>query len=201
MNKDKLDIIKNKINNVKVINYKEDIIEIDSKFLSLKKGIYTLNNNKNIYRDTIVKNMGTGNAVVIIPLTSDNKIVITIQARCSLPTDDKVSIELPAGYIEKGEDIIESSKRELEEETGYKSNNLKLIDSYYPSLGASGEAVYLVIAIDCKKIGNTNFDSDEYIEYDEVTIEELKYLIDNGYIKDASSRISYYKILEYFDSK
>lgn len=201
MNKDRLDIIIDKLNMVKVNSYKEKEINIDSKFLTLKKGEYILNNGKTIYRDTIIKKEGIGNACVVIPITKDNKIVIVMQARCSLPDKDKVSIELPAGYIDNNEDPIKAAKRELEEETGYKSNNLKLVDSYYPSLGASCERIDLILALNCEMLGNINFDSDEYIESIEVSIDEFKYLIMNNYIKDASSRIAYHKILEYFKDK
>lgn len=194
---DFLNDIHNKINNLKVIDFKEEVLNGKSKFIELKKGTYKLNNNKTIEREIIVKKVGTGNAVAIFAVTEDNKILLVIQPRVSLPTKDKINIELPAGYIEKGEDAVASGIRELEEETGYTPDKIIIADEYYPSLGASGEKITLLIALNCKKTKELNLDKDEYLYNISVSIDEFKYLLDNNYIKDVNARIGYHKYLEY----
>lgn len=189
--------IHNKINDLKVIDYKEDILNTNSNFIELRKGSYKLNNNKSIKRETIRKKVGVGNASAIFAVTEDNKILLVIQPRVSLPTEDKINIELPAGYIEKGEDAVTSGTRELEEETGYTAEKIILADEYYPSLGASGEKITLLLALNCKKTKDLKLDDDEYLYNVSVTIEEFKYLLDNNYIKDVNARIGYYKYKEY----
>lgn len=200
MNNNKLEEIKKKINNLKVIGYKEEKLISESKFLSIIKGTYTLNNNQTIIRESIIKNIGTGNAVCIFSLTEDNKILLVIQPRTALPTENKINIELPAGYIDNNEDPIKASKRELREETGYTSNNLIYLDSYYPSQGASSEKIDLILALNCKKKRNQDLDPDEFIEYIEVDFDEFEYLLENNYILDANCRIAYYKALEYLEN-
>ena len=199
MEKEKLQEIENKMNKLKVINYEETKLKSESRFIDIIKGIYNLNNGKTINREKAVKNIGTSNATDIFAITKDNKIIIVIQPRVSLPTENKISIELPAGYIEIDEKCIDAAKRELEEETGYTSNNLVLLDSYYPSLGASSERIDLILALNCIKIKEQHLDTDEFVEYEEVTLEEFKYLLENNYIKDANSRIGYYKAIEYLN--
>lgn len=194
---DFLNDINNKINDLKVIDYKEDILNTNSNFIELRKGNYKLNNNKYITRETVRKKVGAGNASAIFAVTEDNKIILVIQPRVSLPTEDKINIELPAGYIEIGEDAVTSGTRELEEETGYTSEKIILADEYYPSLGASGEKITLLLALNCKKTKELNLDTDEYLYSISVTIEEFKYLLDNNYIKDVNARIGYYKYKEY----
>ena len=194
---DFLNDIHNKINDLKVIDYKEDILNTNSNFIELRKGSYKLNNNKSIKRETVRKKVGAGNASAIFAVTEDNKILLVIQPRVSLPTKDKINVELPAGYIEKGEDAITSGTRELEEETGYTAEKIILVDEYYPSLGASGEKITLLLALNCRKTKELNLDADEYLYNISVTIDEFKYLLDNNYIKDVNARIGYYKYKEY----
>src|SRR5687767_11805870 len=63
----------------------------------------------------------------ILCLTEDNKIVLIRQYRHGL---GEVVIELPAGAVDPGEDPGETAKRELEEETGYQTNDIELVQKY-----------------------------------------------------------------------
>lgn len=200
MNRERLNKIESKMQELKVIHYNEKPLDSNSSFLKLIKGNYLLNNGHNIERESVTKMIGSSNASVIFALTKEQKILIVIEPRTALPTKDKISIELPAGYIDNNEDGIIAAKRELEEETGYTSNQFILLDSYYPSLGASAERIDLVLALDCTHTKEQHLDFDEYVNYEEVTIEEFKYLLDNHYIKDANSRIGYYKAIEYLNN-
>lgn len=191
-----LNDIENKINNLKVSNYRTEVLA-SGDFLELRKGIYNLNNNKSVIRETVVKKVGTGNAVAMFAIDEDDKILLVIQPRVSLSTEDKINIELPAGYIENGEDASIAGVRELEEETGYIAEKIVLADEYYPSLGASGEKITLILALNCKKVKDLKLDKDEYLYNIRVSLDEFRYLLDNNYIKDVNARIGYYKYLEY----
>ena len=185
------------IDSIKVVKYKEENLDTNTGFIGLKSGNYTLNNGSTINREGVFKKKGEGNAVCIFAVTTDKKILIVIQPRVPLPTDTKINIELPAGYMEPGESSIVSALRELEEETGYTSNDITLVDSYYTSLGFSGERIDLLLALDCVKVGVQHLDDDEFVYYEEVTLEEFEYLLNNHYIMDANARIGYYRYLEY----
>lgn len=189
--------IKQYIEELKVIDVKEESIPTNSNFIALKKGTYQLANGHTIERESTIKQKGEGNAVCIFAITTDKKILLVIQPRVPLPTPSRVNIELPAGYLEKGEDSIIAGRRELEEETGYTSNDIVLVDSYYTSLGFSGERIDLVMAFDCIKTGEQHLDSDEFVRYETVTLEEFEYLLNQNFIMDANARIGYYRYLEY----
>ena len=134
-----LDIIKEDIDKVKVIEYEEKPLAAESKFIGVILGKYKLNNGETIIRESVTKKAGTGNAVCVFAVTEEKKIIVVVQPRAALDTDTRVNIEIPAGYKEVGETAVETGLRELVEETGYASNNVILLDTYYPSLGASGE--------------------------------------------------------------
>ena len=189
--------IEEDIEKIKVIKVKEEELSSDSNFISLIKGHYTLNNKKTITRESAFKKLGTGNAVCIFAVTTDKKILVVIQSRVPLPTENKVNIELPAGYVEVGEAIIEAGIRELLEETGYTTEEIFKVDEYYPSLGFSKEKITLLLALNCTKTGEQNLDKDEYLYYELVTLEEFEFLLNNGYLKDTNTRIGYYRYLEY----
>lgn len=195
-----MDIIK-KINQdveeIKVISGKEETLTSFSEFVSLKKGVYDLNNGKSIYRESIVKKIGSGDAVCILAVTTEKKILIVLNPRVVLPTNNNISIEIPAGYIEADEDVYQAGLRELLEETGYTTDDIVEIDSYYPSLGFSSERTTLLLALNCFKVSEQKLDNDEVLCCEEVTLEEFEYLLNASYIMDANARIGYYRYLEY----
>ena len=182
---------------IRVVNDNIDNIEVPTNFIGLKRGEFTLNNGSTIIREGVYKKVGVGNAVCLFAVTTDKKILIVIQPRVELPNEKKINIELPAGYIEDGESSIESGIRELLEETGYTSDDVTLVDSYYTSLGFSGERIDLLLALNCIKVDSQHLDKDEFVYCELVTLEEFEYLLNNNYIMDANARIGYYRYLEY----
>lgn len=55
-------------------------------------------------------------AVVVIPVCEDGTLIFERQFRYPLR---RAFLELPAGKIDAGEDILACARRELQEETGY----------------------------------------------------------------------------------
>src|SRR5690625_8024102 len=71
-------------------------------------------------------------AAAVIPVTKDHKIIFVRQYRKAV---EKMLIEIPAGLIDQGERPEETAVRELEEETGYTTENLIFVTSFYPTPG------------------------------------------------------------------
>ena len=104
-------------------------------------------------------------------------------ARICRYTSGMTEWELPAGGVEDGETEIEAAKREILEETGYTSDNHKLIYSYYP-IGGSANKIFHVVrcdAIDCVQ----EFDQNEVSETGWFTKDEIKQMIKNKVITDG----------------
>jgi len=60
--------------------------------------------------------------------------------------DDPDSLELPAGKLEEGEDVMETARRELAEEIGKAAERWQPMTSDYSSVGVMDEEVHVVLA-------------------------------------------------------
>ena len=70
--------------------------------------------------------------VILIPIIK-NKFLLVKQKREPI---NKKNYEFPSGWVDKGERPIQSAKRELLEETGYRSlKNLNALLTFYPEPG------------------------------------------------------------------
>lgn len=151
------------------------------KVISLKVDDVTLPNGATSKRE-IINHPG---AVAVIAITESNKILLVEQYRKAL---ERSIIEIPAGKLEQGEEPIVTARRELEEETGYTSNNLKYIQTFATSPGFADEVIHLFVAKNLKKLEvPVELDDDEFVELMEVTVEEAEAMVSDGKIYDAKT--------------
>lgn len=122
-------------------------------------------------------------AVAVIALTEEDRILMVRQFRKPL---GRSIVEVPAGKLEKGEDPEKCARRELEEETGYRSENMSHVASFYTSPGFSDELIHLYFTDQLIK-GKQNPDEDEFVELMEVTLDEALELVKKKEIYDAKT--------------
>lgn len=162
------------------------------KVISVQVDDVLLPNGKQSKRE-LVKHPG---AVAVIPVTEEGKIIFVEQYRKPL---ERSIVEIPAGKMEKNEDPAVTAIRELEEETGYTTNSLTYITSFYTSPGFADEIIHLYVAKNLKKgNGNAHLDEDEFVHIMEVTLEEALQLIKEQKIFDAKTAyaVQYLQLIE-----
>ena len=165
---------------------KEEIL-YSGDFINLIREVYSLPNNRTITREKIVKNGGK-DSVIIVATDSNGNYILTFQTRIN----DKIIAEFPSGYIEDGEGVIEASKRELKEETGYVSDIVTLLDEFYYSVGIDNSICYIVRMKNSVKAFDVN--SNENLTYGIFTEEELKYLLNNNIMCGGLNKLAYYSL-------
>ncbi|MDE1761626.1 MAG: NUDIX hydrolase [Candidatus Micrarchaeota archaeon] len=132
-----------------------------------------------------------GDSVTIIPLLGDNRIVMLRNYRAAGlrkgSEEDAFSYELPSGHINDGEDPMAAVRRELKEETGFSVSDVEPLMSHYIGLYITALKDHVFVARGLEE-GRTRLEDDESITWEAVKVSELRELLRNGTIKDASSR-------------
>ncbi|MFX3633558.1 MAG: NUDIX domain-containing protein [Candidatus Pristimantibacillus sp.] len=172
-------------NNVK--QWREETIKIDpifeGKMITLQVDTVAMPDGRTATRE-IVKHPGAAAVMALL----DGKLLVVEQFRKPL---EKFQIEIPAGKLDPGEDPLEAAAHELEEETGYRAEQLQLVSAFYTSPGFADEKLYLYFA-DKVVPGEQHTDEDEYLEVDAITLEQAESYIQEGRISDAKTIMAVY---------
>lgn len=136
--------------------------------------------------------IGHKGAAAVLPVLKNGNVLMVRQYRNAL---DRYTLEIPAGGLESpDEPMIDCAARELEEETGYKSDNLEILLSLHTTVAFCNEKIEVFLARDLVKTSQ-HLDEDEYIDVEEHSIEELLEAVYSGKIEDSktvSAILAYY---------
>jgi len=121
--------------------------------------------------------------VAVLAVDTDGNILFVSQYRYAVQEE---LIELPAGKLERGEDPAAAGMRELEEETGYRSENLKWLITLRTTVAFCNERVEIFVAKDLIP-SHQNLDEDEYVDVKAYSVQELKEMIFTGKIEDSKT--------------
>lgn len=146
-----------------------------------------------LYKDTIktpdgnieyydfIKHQG---AAAVIPIRDDGKILMVKQYRNAL---DRFTIEIPAGGLASpDEPTKDAAARELEEETGYHSDDLELLLSIRTTIAFCNEKIDVYVAKNLVKT-EQHLDEGEYVDVLEFELEELVKMVFDGTIEDSKT--------------
>jgi ADP-ribose pyrophosphatase len=127
----------------------------------------------------------TPGAVVIVPLTDDLQVRMVRQYRSAI---SDFLLELPAGTLEPNETAEHAASRELSEETGDRASRWQRLTGFYTVPGICSEFIHLFLATGLTQ-GQTNQESDEFIEVVTLPLDEALSLVKSGEICDAKTII------------
>lgn len=121
-----------------------------------------------------------------LPILDDGQLLLIRQFR---PAAQDYIYEIPAGRLEVGEEPADCVERELEEEVGYRPNQLESLGYVFSSVGFCNERIFLFIATKLEQT-QTAHEPDEFIEPLIVTLDEALKMLSGGEITDAKTQIA-----------
>ncbi len=123
-------------------------------------------------------------AAAVLPVMDDGRILMVRQYRNAL---DRETLEIPAGKLDApGEPGIECAGRELEEETGYRCENLEWLITLRTTVAYCNEKIEIYVARDLLP-SRQHLDENEFVDVKAYTVDELKGMIFTGKIEDSKT--------------
>ncbi len=122
-------------------------------------------------------------AVVVIAVLDNGKLLFERQFRYPL---HRIFIELPAGKIDPNEHPLDTARRELREETGYKAKTWRHLATVHPCIGYSDERIEIFWAQGLTYIGH-ELDHGELLEVIEFSLPDALLAVRDGEITDAKT--------------
>jgi 8-oxo-dGTP pyrophosphatase MutT (NUDIX family) len=96
--------------------------------------------------------------------------------------------ELPAGWIDDNESPANAARREAEEETGWRPNEMTKLATWYPFVGISDLTCTAYQAVGATPAGTP--DASESARVDWVPVRDVRRLIEDGKIHDGDTLTS-----------
>lgn len=137
--------------------------------------------------------VGHRGAAAVVPVTKEGKILMVRQYRNAL---DRYTLEIPAGGLNADDEPTKAAAaRELEEETGYRSENLEMLISIRTTVAFCNEKIDIYVAKDLIP-SHQHLDEDEFVNVESYVLEELEQMIFDRKIEDSKtiSALMAYKV-------
>ena len=123
-------------------------------------------------------------AAAVVAVREDGKLLMVRQER---PSIDRITLEIPAGSRDSvTEDTKVTAARELEEETGYRSDNISFLLSLKTTVAFCDEFIDVYVASNLVKT-QQHLDESEDIAVEAWDLDDLCEMIYQGRIQDAKT--------------
>lgn len=168
----------------------DDRLMYEGDYLKLHRATVQLPNGATSYREYL-KHPG---AVMITPLFENGDVLLERQYRYPMR---KVFIEFPAGKKDAGEAPLETAKRELLEETGYRAERYTHVTDIHNALAYCDEVIHFYLAEGLIQAGEQQLDDNEFVQVLRVPLSQLMTWIKNGWVSDVKTQLGAFWLQDY----
>ena len=169
-------------NRIREIPFASETI-YEGKILHVERWQVTCPNGRSATREIVVHK----GAAAVVPVYPDGTTLLVRQHRVAV---DRVTLEIPAGKLEKGEEPYSAALRELREETGGLADKLEYLGAYYGSAGFCDEKLDLYFAR-LDSTGAADPDEDEFLTVERYPLADFEAMIARGEIADGKTLSAY----------
>ncbi len=120
--------------------------------------------------------------VNVVPVTADEKVVMVRQYRHG---SREITLEIPGGIIDPGEEPAAAAARELIEETGYRAERVRALGSVNPNPALFGNRVHTFLAEGARCVADVMNGPLEETVVELVPVRELPERVRRGEIDHA----------------
>lgn len=120
--------------------------------------------------------------VNVIALTDDERVLLIEQFRHGI---EEITVEIPGGAVDPGEEPLEAGLRELREETGYGGGRAELIGSVTPNPALMDNRCYTVLVRGVERQGEPQLEGFEEIRTSLAPLADVPEMIRSGAITHA----------------
>ncbi|MGB8516777.1 MAG: NUDIX hydrolase [Gallionella sp.] len=167
----------------------DSVLMYDGEFIQVHKDSVRLPDGAISTREYI-KHPG---AVAVLALLDNGKLVMERQYRYP---PQREFIELPAGKIDQGEDILLCAQRELWEETGYVASEWIHLTTAWPCIGYADERMEYFLARGLT-LRQQKLDDGEFLEVFELSLSDAIDWIRLGKINDSKTIVGLFWLEKY----
>ena len=122
-------------------------------------------------------------AAAVVPVDDEGNVYLVRQHRVVV---DLMTLEIPAGKLERGEDPAAAARRELSEETGASCETLTPLGEILASPGGFTEVLHLYMATGLT-FGSQHPDEDEFINFERIPFDALLDRCLSGELRDGKT--------------
>lgn len=118
----------------------------------------------------------------VVAVTETDELVLVWQWRFG---SREMSLEIPGGVVDEGEEPIAAARRELLEETGYACESISPLITTFANPPLQANELFSFLATGARKVAEPKFDHAEECEVALVPAEHAGALLDEGHVTHA----------------
>lgn len=129
--------------------------------------------------------------VMVFAITQSQDVLLVEQYKHGI---GEVCLTLPGGFCES-DDYLKDIQRELQEETGYQSEDWQQIGSFIKDPSRNPNRIHLFLAKNCHQAGKQSLDPTEIITVRTIPLSEIEQAVKDGRITSMHSIAAIYSAM------